>query len=243
MPPGPHPRTMAPIVLVHGSFHGGWCWRKVAPALRAAGHEVYTPTLTGLGERSHLVHPNAGLHLNVEDVAKVFAFEDIHDAVLVGHSYGGLVVTGAAEHVADRLSRLVYLDGYLPEHGQTAWDITPGGEETWERRAREAGSGWLVPPPDPAEQYGVTDPGDLEWLRSNLTPTTLATHEEPLEAPEERSKTVPRTFVSCTEYETFQPMAAKAEDEGLDYHEIETGHDAMVTAPEALTDVLLGAAE
>lgn len=233
---------MATIVLVHGSFHGGWCWRKVAPALREAGHRVYTPTLTGLGERSHLVHPNAGLHLNVDDVTRVFAYEDLADAVLVGHSYGGLVITGAAERVHDRIDRLVYLDGYLPEDGERAWDITPEGQAVWEARAAETKTGWLVPPPDPAEAYGVTDEADLAWLREHLTPTTLRTHEEPVRAPADHAKDLPRTYIACTDYETFQPMAQKAQAAGLDYHELETGHDAMVTAPTQLADLLLEAA-
>ena len=233
---------MATFVLVHGSFHGGWCWRKVAPELRSAGHEVYTPTLTGLGERRHLVDPHAGLHVNVEDVVNVFEFEDLHDVVLVGHSYGSLVVTGAAEHVAERVDRLVHLDGYLPDHGDSCWDLTPDVRDVWEQRAREEGFGWLVPPPDPAEAYGVTDPDDLAWLRSKLVPTPLSTHEEALEAPAERAKDLERTYVSATEYGAFADAAERARREGLDYHEVETGHDVMVTAPAALVDILLSVA-
>lgn len=234
---------MATYVLVHGSFHGGWCWREVAPALREAGHTVYTPTLTGLGERSHLVHPRAGLHVNVDDVVNVFEYEELDEVVLVGHSYGSMVVTGAVERVADRVDRLVHLDGYLPDHGDTCWDLTPDVRDVWERRAREAGFGWLVPPPDPAEVYDVTDPDDLAWLRSKLTPTPLSTHEEPLHAPAARAEALPRTYVSCTEYDAFRDAAERARREGLDYHELDTGHDAMVTAPGPLTEVLLAAAD
>lgn len=233
---------MATFVLVHGSFHGGWCWRKVAPVLREAGHEVHTPTLTGLGDRSHLVHPGAGLHVNVEDVVRAIEFADLQEVVLVGHSYGGLVVTGAVERVADRVERLVYLDGYLPEDGDTAWDLTPDVRPVWEKRAREDGYGWLVPPPDPAEAYGVTDSDDLAWLRSKLVPTPLSTHEERLRAPDGRAGELQRTYVSCTEYGAFQDAARKAREAGLDYHEIETGHDAMVTAPAALNELLLAVA-
>lgn len=233
---------MATFVLVHGSFHGGWCWRKVAPSLREAGHRVYTPTLTGLGERSHLASPHAGLHVNVDDVVNVFEYEALSDVVLVGHSYGALVVTGAAEDVADRVDRLVYLDGYLPDHGDTAWDLTPDVRDVWEERASESGFGWLVPPPDPAEVYGVTDPEDLAWLRSKLTPTPLSTHEEPLVAPAGRAEDVPRTYVSCTDYDAFRDAAERAQRAGLDYHELRTGHDAMVTAPDDLSEILLSAA-
>lgn len=233
---------MATVVLVHGSFHGGWCWRKVAPRLTAAGHTVPTPTLTGLGERSHLVGPRVGLDLHVEDVVNVLAYEDLTDVVLVGHSYGGLVVTGVAEQCADRLAHLVYLDGYLPEDGESAWDITPDGKPRWEEWAREAGTDWLVPPVDPAEFYRITDPEDLAWLRGKLCPMPLATHEEPVEAPDERSKTLPRTYIECEDYETFTHQAEKAREEGLDVRELATGHDAMVSAPDALSDVLVDVA-
>jgi pimeloyl-ACP methyl ester carboxylesterase len=227
------------FVLVHGSFHGGWCWKKVEPLLREAGHEVYTPTLTGLGERSHLAHPRSGLGLNVADIVQVLDHEDLQEIVLVGHSYGGLVISGVAEERADRISELVYLDGYLPDHGQSAWDITPGGKETWEQEAEESGAGWLVPPVDPVEMYNVSDPDDARWLREKMEPTPLYTHEEPLHAPHERRKELPTAYISCRQYETFHPMARKAQSEGARYHELDTGHDAMVTAPVELTDVLL----
>lgn len=234
---------MAQFVLVHGSFHGGWCWKKVVPTLREAGHEVYTPTMTGLGERHHLVSPHVGLHVNVDDIVQVLDYEDLTDVILVGHSYGSLVVTGVAERRPDRLRRLVHLDGYLPEDGQSAWDLTPEAGELWQELADENGHGWLVPPPDVTESYGITDPEDVEWLEERLVPTTLLTHEEPLEAPEGNAKELPRTFIWCSEYETFSHMATKAREEGLDYHEIETGHDAMVSAPEELAHILLGKAD
>lgn len=230
---------MTVFVLVHGSFHGGWCWKKVEPHLRADGHDVYTPTMTGLGDRSHLVSPQVGLDTNIQDIVQFLEYDNLEDVVLVGHSYGSLVVTGVAERCIDRIDHLVHLDGYLPEDGQSAWDITPNAKAQWEGRAAASGVDWLVPPADPEESYEISDPEDLRWLRENLVPTTLRTHEEPIELPERRAEDLPRTYIACARYETFQHMAKKAREKGLEYHELDTGHDAMVSAPEALSDILL----
>lgn len=234
---------MATVVLVHGSFHGGWCWTKLEPLLRQEGHDVYTPTLTGLGDRSHLLDRNTGLHLHVQDVIQLLEYENLEDVVLVGHSYGGLVITGVAEACRDRLAELVYLDGYLAHHGETAWDLTPDGQTVWETMAVPAGDPWLVPPPDPVESYGVTDPDDIAWLRERLVPTTLLTHEEPVHAPTGRERELPRTFIRCAEYDAFAGMHARAESEDVPVHILETGHDAMVTAPSELADILIDIAE
>jgi len=229
---------MATFVLVHGSFHGGWCWERVATRLRRDGHTVLTPTLTGLGERSHLVHPRVGLDLHVLDVAQVLEYGDLGDVVLVGHSYGGMVVTGVADAVPERLAHVVYLDGFRPEHGQSAWDISPDAQRRWEAAAEAAGTGWLVPPPDPVEAYDVCD-ADAEWVRERLVPTPLFTHEQPLHAPDERAASLPQTYVLCTRYDGFEDVARRARDEGVDYHELDTGHDAMITAPDGLAEILL----
>src|SRR5262245_40465445 len=110
---------MATYVLVHGGGHGGWCYQRVARLLRAGGHDVYTPTLTGLGERSHLVGPNVDLDLHIRDVCELLHYEDLRDVILVGHSYGGMVITGVADRAADRVARLVYLDAATPVNGQS----------------------------------------------------------------------------------------------------------------------------
>lgn len=233
---------MTTFVLVHGSFHGGWVWERVAPTLRAAGHDVYTPTLTGLSERHHLVSPRVGLDVNVHDVVGVLEYKDLTDVVLLGHSYGCMVITGAAEHCDDRIARLVYLDGFIPSDGQSCWDILPEGQTRWEAAAREAGSDWLVPAPDPTERYGVTGP-DAEWQRNGMTAMSLWTHEERLQIPDERAASLPRTYIACTEYETFGPMAAKARSAAFDYYELETGHAAYMSAPDDLAAILLEVAE
>ena len=115
---------MATMVLIHGSMHGGWCWQRVAPLLRAAGHDVYTPTLTGLGERVHLAHPDVDLDTHIRDVLGVLEFEDLHEVILVGHSYGTMVITGVADRVPERIAHLVYLDGTMAADGQAALDFS-----------------------------------------------------------------------------------------------------------------------
>ena len=229
---------MTTIVLVHGSFHGGWCWKRLEPLLREAGHEVYTPTMTGLGERSHLVHPRVGLELNVQDVVNVLEYEELEDVLLLGHSYGALVINGVAEHCHERIGHLVYLDGFLPEHGKSAWDIAPEAERIWEERA-VGPDDWLVFPADPADVYDISDPELLEWLREKLVPTAHHTHREPLDLPEERANDLPQSYIACTRYDPFKPMAEEAKARGLDYHELDTSHEPMVTHPEELAAIVL----
>src|SRR5438445_13579590 len=137
---------MATIVLVHGAWGGASWERFVAPRLRAAGHLVFAPTLTGLGDRSHLSSPEVDLATHVQDVANVLFYEDLTDAILAGHSYGGMVVTGVAGRMPERLRRLVYLDAFVPEDGQSLFDLV-GAERAASMRARAAanGDGWRVP--------------------------------------------------------------------------------------------------
>ena len=136
---------MGTFVLVHGSCHGGWCWKKVTPLLREYGHDVYFPTLTGLGERSHLVSKNIDLDTHILDITQVLEYEDLNEVILVGHSYGGLVIGGVAEQMPKRIRRLVYLDGYLPEDYKSAFDLIPGLKEVYEKKSmKEQGKEWLV---------------------------------------------------------------------------------------------------
>src|SRR5215469_12807242 len=162
---------MATYVLVHGGGHGGWCYQRVARLLRAEGHEVLTPTLTGLGERAHLLDEHVDLERHVTDVAAVLRFEDLRDVILVGHSYGGMVITGAADREADRVGRLVYLDAATPTNGQSLVDVA-GPVINAVRPMGEVVDGIelvLLPGPDAGLLYGVTDPSDLTWMAERLS--------------------------------------------------------------------------
>ncbi len=232
---------MATYVLVHGAWHGGWCWKKLTPLLRSAGHEVFTPTLTGLGERAHLAGPEINLSIHVLDVLGVLEYEDLRSVVLVGHSYGGMVITGVADRAMERLSHLVYLDAHVPRDGQSAGDLMPPGRiGRLQEVARDRGEGWRLPP-FLAGRYGVTADADVRWLSPKLTDHPLKTMLEPLRLENKAAAALPRTYIYCNRpaYGLFEPYAERARAEGWPYHELATGHDAMVTQPRELAEILL----
>jgi pimeloyl-ACP methyl ester carboxylesterase len=241
---------MATIVLVHGGYHGGWCWKKISPSLRVHGHDVYTPTLTGLGERVHLLSPNVNLSTHIQDIANVLVSEDLNEVVLVGHSYGGTVITGVAELVPERLQRLVQLDASIPEHGQAEFDPYPEIRERWLAHAIEINGARVYLPSMPdwlINVWGIVDPDDLAWMTPRLTPHPLATMEEPISLPRNYAAQLPRSYIRCSgEPDQSTPIDKDAERAlalGCDYHELETGHIAMVTAPAQLVSLLLRIAE
>jgi pimeloyl-ACP methyl ester carboxylesterase len=227
------------FVLVHGAWHGGWCWDRVAGPLRAAGHAVLAPTLTGLSERAHLLTPMVGLDTHVEDVVRLLDTLDLRDVVLVGHSYAGMVVSGVANAVPDRIARLVYLDAMVPVHGESAVDVMPvvAGAVA---AALSAPGGWRVPPPPeqpaPWGLFGVTDPADVAWVRTMLSDQPVGCLREPVALDAPAAARIPRTHVHCT----VQPagLVRRPAPAGAHVVEIPTGHDCMVTRPDAVVDVL-----
>ncbi|MET1048783.1 MAG: alpha/beta hydrolase [Acidimicrobiales bacterium] len=234
---------MATYVLVHGGGHGGWCYQRVARRMRAAGHEVHAPSLTGLGERAHLLGPHVDLHLHARDVAALIEYEDLVDVILVGHSYGGMVITGAADLVTERVGRLVFLDAANPVNGQSLMDVAgpviemvrPFGE------VRDGLELVLLPAPDAGLLYGVTDPDDLAWMAERLSPHPWQCFEQPLDLQHEDALwAIPQYHIVCTEtLATRDPeLMGKARAEGRLW-DIDTGHDLMITEPEAVTEALL----
>ncbi len=171
---------MATFVIVHGAWSGAHAWRRVRPLLRKAGHDVFTPALTGLGERAHLAGPDIDLDTHIADVVGVLHYEDLRDVVLVGHSYGGMVITGAADRAADRLAQLVYLDGDVPMDGQSEFDLMPPEEcAEYEEAARLRGEGWRIPPPflDPLPE---DTPSVVAWAVQRMVAQPLRTMTQPL---------------------------------------------------------------
>lgn len=230
---------MSTFVLVHGAWHGGWCWDRVAPLLRAAGHEVHTPTLTGLSERAHLLSPLVGLDTHVEDVVRLLDVLALRDVILVGHSYAGQIVTGVADRRPDAIATRVYLDAFVGEDGETAVSLQP---ETvahhWSESAAEQGFGWLVPVRK-LEVLGVTEQADVDWLTPRLTPHPWKTYTDPMRLTGAVDR-VPAAFIECVSWmRVFRSQAERARAKGWPVHELATGHEAMVTAPEELADVLL----
>jgi pimeloyl-ACP methyl ester carboxylesterase len=229
---------MSTFVLIHGAWHGGWCWDRVAPALRNAGHEVHAPTLTGLSERAHLLTPLVGLETHVEDVVRLIDVLGLN-VVLVGHSYAGQVVTAVADRRPQAVARRVYLDAFVGSDGEAARDLLPETvEHHWSQSAEEQGFGWLVPVRK-LSVLGVTEQADLDWLSPRLTPHPWKTYTDPLQLTGAVDG-VPAAFVECTSWmRVFAGQADRARERGWPVHEIETGHEAMVTAPEELAGVLL----
>lgn len=229
---------MTTYVLLSGAWHGGWCWRRVVPTLRRAGHEVHAPTLTGVSDRAHLISPATGLDTHITDVVNLLRDHDLTDVVLVGHSYAGQVVSGVADRVPERIARRVHLDGFIGD-GRPAIELLP---ETvahhYRESVEEAGFGWLIPP-RPLEKLGVTEQRDLDWLVPRLTPHPWKTYTDPLPLNGGLDQ-VPGVFVECVEWmRVFRPFREQAEEAGWEVHEVGTGHEAMVTAPDELADVLL----
>jgi pimeloyl-ACP methyl ester carboxylesterase len=226
------------FVLVHGAWHGGWCWQGVADRLRAAGHSVTTPTLTGLGERSHLLSDAVTLETHVTDVVAHIEAEDLSDVVLVGHSYGGVVITHVADRIADRLSRLIYLDAQIGANDLSIMDgLAP--EIRDQRRAAAAGGLTMAIPP--TEAFGISDPAVAAWAAPRLRPHPIATYEQALKISGPIGAGLPVDFILCTDpaFASIGPFAEKARSMGWPVHALPTGHDAMLTAPEATADLLM----
>jgi pimeloyl-ACP methyl ester carboxylesterase len=228
------------FVLVHGIWHGGWCWRRVAEMLAARGHRVTTPTHTGLGERSHLLTASITLDTFVEDVVNHLKWEDLSEVVLVGHSFGGAPISGAADRVPERIARLIYLDAAIMENGETWFGLLPPDIVADRTKLAEEFSGGLSLPPAAPESFGVTDPEDAAWLAPRLTPHPLATLATPLRLEHPCGNGLPARYVTCTS-PAYRPAAMcrqRAEDRGWPVTPLESGHDAMVSHPEATAALL-----
>jgi len=225
---------MATFLICHGAWSAGWAWKKVRPLLRVAGHEVFTPTCTGIGERAHQASPTVDLETHIADVLAVIEYEDLREIALVGHSYGGMVATGVADRARERIAQLIYLDAFVPAHGQSLVDLTP------QRASAPGGAGedWLIQPnPPPAD----TSAADLAWLTPRRRPQPVKTFTQPLQL---RNSAPPpsRSYIYCTRKgpdDVFAQFSVRLKtDPGWRYYEIDASHSPNVTAPEALTQLL-----
>ena len=220
---------MATFVLVHGTGGGSWVWRGVAAVLRGAGEQVFAPTLSGVGDRSHLVDCGIDLETHVRDIVNLLFYEDLTDVVLVGHSYAGMVITAVAARAHERLRQLIYLDAYVPEEGQSEADLWP---ESLRADAEEGAEG-LRPPP-PMDLLGVSDPELRSWAEQRITAQPMATYTQPAPVQSAASAALPRSYVSLTAgptLEVFGTFARKARERGWPVREIADGHMAPLTSP------------
>ena len=224
---------MATFVIVHGMWSGGWFFQPIARILRGAGHEVYTPTLTGIGEREHLGSPETNLDTHVRDIVNVLEFEELRDVVLAGYSYGGVVVTAVADRVPERIAQIVYLDAWIPRDGEAVFDLIPEQAPVFEEAARTRGDGWRIPrdPPQPRR-----------------TPHPLATLKQPLRlSGNDASARLPRTYILFSRNSLYHApvmarMAEEARAAGWRVLDLPADHDAPQTHPRELADMLLGLA-
>ena len=234
---------MSTFVLVHGAWHGGWCWKRLAALLRAAGHEVHTPTLTGLGERAHLMSRAVDLQTHIEDVLNLLRCEELSDVVLCGHSYGGMVITGVADHAADRIRALIYLDAFVPTSGQCLLDFMPRERVTQFRQgAREKGSGWLIPPISAA--FFKVNAADRAWVDRQCVPHPLACFEQKLALTGAHAKIPMRGYIQAAGYtpSAFGPIAERLkQDKAWQVTSLPCGHDVMIDMPGELAELLIKA--
>lgn len=227
------PRT---YVLVHGSWAGGWVWSRLTPLLEAAGHRVHAPTLPGLAERADDPRGAAiGLAAHIDDLLGHLEREGLEHVTLVGHSYGGMVITGVAGRAPGRVSALVYVDAFVPEPGQSCFDLVPWLPDVFAELSADGGD--TAHPLDPAAA-GVDDPGEAEWLHAHSTPMPIRTHREPLPGPAHPDD-LPRMYVRCLRFEAFAETAAGFAARGLPVVDLDSHHYVQMSRPADLADLLL----
>ena len=228
---------MATFVLVHGAWHGAWCWRRVVRLLTRNGHEVFAPTLTGVGERSHLLAPAVGLHTHVLDVVNEMKWQELNNVVLVGHSYGGMVISGVVEKMEKAIASIVMLDAFVPGDGQAIVDLQPPAMRDTIAAARRDGAQTL--PPRSAAIFKVNDK-DCAWVDAQCTPQPLDCFVQKLALTGARERIARKAYIRAAGYpsQSFDAALAAARTDGWRTYEVPCGHDVMLDMPERLTEIL-----
>jgi len=223
-------RETTTYLICHGGWSAGWAWKKMRPLLHAPPESVlFTPTYTGVGERAHLATPEVGLETHIRDMLAVIETEELSDITLIGHSYGGMVATGVADRARDRVRRLIYLDAFVPENGNSLYALIG--------RTVGPDAPWLVPPrPVPPD----TSEADLRWINAHRSLQPIASFTTPLHL--SGRDLPPRSYIRCTRTapdDTLKSSASKAQRNGWPYVEIDASHSPHVTAPELLAATLV----
>jgi pimeloyl-ACP methyl ester carboxylesterase len=228
--------VVGPLVMVHGAWHGGWCWKYVKRMLADKSIEVYCPTLTGLGDRHHLnIFTNLDTH--IADIVNVIESEELSDVTLVGHSYAGMVITGVADKLRGRIKKLIYVDAFVPQSGQCVFDLLP--DERRKGLTETVGADQKIPPLS-APLLGVTNPDDIAWLNRRMTRQSVSTFSQKLSFNDIGD--IKRVYIHCTNPPSgsFGQFARRfADDPAWKYVELNTGHDCMITAPQDLASVII----
>jgi pimeloyl-ACP methyl ester carboxylesterase len=227
------------FVLVHGAWHGGWCWRRVADLLETKGHKVFVPTMTGLGERSHLLDAKVNLATHITDIVNVIKWEGLSDIILVGHSYGGVIINGVAEQAGDKISSIVFLDAFVPENGDSL--ESGASQPVRDAIATAKGRGEHALKAVPAAVFRVNEK-DRAWVDAMCTPQPIATLTDKATVTGAREKIAKKTYIRAKGYPSvpFDTALAKYKgNTGWKTFEMTAGHDAMVDQPAELTDILI----
>ena len=234
------------FVLIHGAWHGGWCWQRVATALQAKGHKVYAPSLTGLADRSHLLSNSINLDTHIADIVNLFKWEDLRNAVLVAHSYGGWPVSGAIEQLLDRVSSIVYVDAFMPADGERGFDLT---SQTFQQQLREAvAKGEAGRPVPQGNAFRILDPKDVAWVAGKMTPQPVGVAMQPVKNTAAREKVARKTYIRAPAYPqpSFDQYLARCKADSswrtYSFAPSEAGHDIMVDAPVKLAQILMDVA-
>jgi pimeloyl-ACP methyl ester carboxylesterase len=230
------------FVLVHGAWHGGWCWRRVADRLERKGHKVYAPSLTGLGDRSHLIGTRPTVTTHIDDIANIVRFEDLQRVVLVGHSYGGIVISGVAEKTEKQIASIVFLDAFVPPNGATVMSMSRQGLRDSVNAAIKRGD--LGFPPASAAYFNV-NAKDRAFVDRKCTPQPIGTYGDPVKLTGARERIAKKAYIRAKGFNSggFDAIAARLRsDPAWNVHDMPCGHDAMIDMPDRLTELLLAAA-
>jgi pimeloyl-ACP methyl ester carboxylesterase len=232
---------MATYILVHGAWHGSWCWKRVRNSLRAEGHQVFTPTLTGLGERSHLGSSSVGMSTHIADIVNLIKWEELSDIILCGHSYGGCVISGVADRIHDQIRTLVYVDAFVLEDGECLMDLYPQEQvEAARQQAKTTGDGWKVDPL-PASLYH-TNEKDLNWVDNQCTAQPIETFEERIALKSHHDLIKDVVHILATDWiESPAHVLShkRAKERGWKTLTMACGHEVMLDVPGQLTELLL----
>lgn len=230
-----NPKKRQTFVLVHGAWHGGWCWKMVREYLQAQGHTVFTPTMTGLGEKSHLASAEVNLDTHITDISNLLIWEELENVILVGHSYGGGIITGVCDAHKDRIAHAIYLDALVPKSGDTM--VGDASLEATEKRLGPFIDGYLAPPQQPVT-FGIpeTMTEELAWVRRRVTPHLVGTWTQKFDVKNGGSEGLPRTFIYCSDKPPISPerqvfLDNFVSDPTWNYEELPCGHDSMVILP------------
>ena len=231
---------MTTFVLIHGMWHGGWCWESLAPLLRDAGHDVHAPTLAGLAERADMRSDTIDLNTHVQEVVDLIKAQYLRGVILVGHSLGGFMAPIVADRIPERITHVVNLDGIVPKNGMSLADLMGKTWDFFKKKATESGDEWWCPP-ILEWTFGVSG-ADLEWAQSKLTPHPLRTLSTPVTLSNSVAQSIPSTFIRCSDGMTDEEVAAeekKFKEMGMNFHSLPTGHSAMMILPQELAEMLV----